>query len=404
MSLTYRKAKTTTIEPIIPEAENRSLFPINQNRIVDLTENESLIEVVSKENQPIDDFYFENDSNIDEEDENENQIEHTQFEEFEVFEDHMNILEWETESENIYNGSQVSIKNSSFYLLGFMERFNLSIACRDELLKLIQYHLPHNNKVVKSLNKLNLSLGLEKKLIHKRKFCQSCSLEVLMGPLNEQIVESCCSCSENDQKDHDHFLFMDVFDQISVLVKKHFETIQVFLNEPKRYLDLTDGEYYASIKKQNTLHVIIYSDGTPIRKTTKKKQFWPVVIGLAELPLALRESIQNKIICGKFYSAYCFYFKFKLINQFYFFIGVWYGKNKPSSDILFEAITNELSQNKSIDISRNDFNQFSITIDIYGFILDSPGRSDALFMKSHGGYFSCPYCLIPCKFSFLNIS
>ena len=59
MSLTYRKAKTTTIEPIIPEAENRSLFPINQNRIVDLTENESLIEVVSKENQPIDDFYFE---------------------------------------------------------------------------------------------------------------------------------------------------------------------------------------------------------------------------------------------------------------------------------------------------------------------------------------------------------
>ncbi len=84
---------------------------------------------------------------------------------------------------------------------------------------------------------------------------------------------------------------------------------------------------------------------------------------------------------------------YRTIN-FVIFKGVWYGKNKPTSDILFEALTNELSKNKSIKIIRQN-HQFEILIDIYGFILDSPGRSDALNMKSHGGYFCCPYCLIP---------
>ena len=218
----------------------------------------------------------------------------------------------------IYEGSHILVRNSSFLILGFMERYNLSVDCREELLKLLQYHLPLDNRVAKTINKLNLSLGLEQTKVHKKKYCQTCRLEVIYGPSNKNDLF--CSC-ENFGNDFDHFLFMDVFHQISFLVEKYIDKIDKFLNEPKDYLDLTDGDYYKSIKKQNKLHVVIYSDGTPIRKSTKKKQFWPVILGLVELPLALRESIKNKVICG-----------------------VWFGKKKPSSDILFDAITNELSQ------------------------------------------------------------
>ena len=38
--------------------------------------------------------------------------------------------------------------------------------------------------------------------------------------------------------------------------------------------------------------------GTPIRNTSNKKEFWPVILSLVELPLPLRDSIKNKIICG----------------------------------------------------------------------------------------------------------
>ena len=199
--------------------------------------------------------------------------------------------------ENIYEGSQISVKNSSFYILGFMERFNLSEVCREELLKLLQYHLPFDNKVVKTINKLNCKLKIDKLNVVKKKFCQKCRLEVIHGPSHEND-EISCNCN-NPTGDFDHFLYMDVFDQISFLVTKYYDIIRNYQNKERDYIDLIDGEYYKSIKKQDKLHVIIYSDGTPIRNTTKKKQFWPVILGLAELPLSIRDSIKNKIICGK---------------------------------------------------------------------------------------------------------
>ena len=71
------------------------------------------------------------------------------------------FFECDINSEKIYNGSHVTVKNSAYYLLGFMERFNLSEICREELLKLLQYHLPLENKVVKTINKLNSKICLE---------------------------------------------------------------------------------------------------------------------------------------------------------------------------------------------------------------------------------------------------
>lgn len=303
-------------------------------------------------------------------------------------------MEWDLNEETIYDNSHVSVKSSSFYLLAFMERFNLSEVCREELLKLLQYHLPIGNKVVKSTNKLNSVLEIEKTFVHKKIFCQTCSLEIIYGPLNFKGDEIYCNC-RSETNLFDTFLHIDVFDHISYLVDKYHDVIETNLNKAKNYIDLTDGEYYKSIKKPLTRHVIIYADGTPIRNTTTNKQFWPVVLGVAELPLSLRESVKNKIICGKIILK----IKLKNNNNTIFninIIGVWCGKKKPHSNTLFDAITTELNQHKSITISRNGY-ELNIKIDVYGFILDSPGRSDALWMKSHGGYYSCPYCFIPGK-------
>ena len=211
------------------------------------------------------------------------------------------------DTEVIYPDSHVTVKNSSFFLLAFMERFNLSEVCREELLSLVQYHLPLGNKVAKSINKLNSTIDLNKSTVFKRLFCQTCGLEVIEGPINANQAPSYCNCVIRTG-DTDSFLYMDVFDQLSFLVKKYHDNMEAQLKNSREFLDLTDGDYYSSIKRLNKRHVVIYADGTPVRKTTRKRQFWPVVIGLAELPLSLRESIKNKIICGK-KNKFIIYFK-----------------------------------------------------------------------------------------------
>ena len=87
----------------------------------------------------------------------------------------------------------------------------------------------------------------------------------------------------------------------------------------------------------------------------------------------MRESIHNKIISG-----------------------IWFGKNKPTSDILFETLINELNSinDKGIEIIRQK-NHFNISIKLYGFLADSSGRSMILNMTQFNGYYGCPLCLSP---------
>ena len=47
---------------------------------------------------------------------------------------------------------------------------------------------------------------------------------------------------------------------------------------------------------------MICSDGIAIRNSTQYTQFWPVLVGLVELPRSLRDSLKNKMICGNYKS------------------------------------------------------------------------------------------------------
>ena len=65
------------------------------------------------------------------------------------------------------------------------------------------------------------------------------------------------------------------------------------MGNKRDYMDICDGEYYQSIFRKNKLHLVVYADGTPVRKATLKKQFWPVVVGVVEFPLAPRDSMRS---------------------------------------------------------------------------------------------------------------
>ena len=116
---------------------------------------------------------------------------------------------------------------------------------------------------------------------------------------------------------------------------------------------------------------MIYADGVKPAKAFKK-ECWPVFIGLCELPRSVRDSKKNKIISG-----------------------VWIGGSKPSSDILFENLFEDLEKLNShgIEIVKKD-RRIQIKVGLYGFCGDGPSRSLALNMVEHMGYYPCYYCLI----------
>ena len=171
--------------------------------------------------------------------------------------------------------------------------------------------LPLENNLPKSFNKLKESVGMDKMILKEKRFCQNCSAEIFETSSVEMSIKSvwkCInkSCFGQDITNYDSFFFTDIKPQLYDLINSNLEIINNFTNQSREHLDLIDGTHYKKIQKANTLHLMVFSDGTPIKKSSYK-QFWPVFVGLCQLPRTLRESIRNKIISG-----------------------IWFGKKKPT--------------------------------------------------------------------------
>jgi hypothetical protein len=249
-----------------------------------------------------------------------------------------------------------------------------------ELLCLCNHLLPIGSNLPKTIHKLKQCVGIEKVVLKEKRYCQVCKSEILASNVkgSKKNDWKCNNkdCQGSNYVEFDSFFYMDIAPQLEDLVKLNFEAIKNYSNEKRQNIDLIDGLYYSALKKANTLHLMVFSDGTPIKKATYK-QFWPVFVGICELPRILRESIRNKIISG-----------------------IWFGKTKPTSDILFEPFINDLKliNKKGIKInsSRGSFDFF---VNLYGLLGDSPGRNVFINMKQYNGYYGCPFCITPGRWS-----
>jgi hypothetical protein len=135
--------------------------------------------------------------------------------------------------------------------------------------------------------------------------------------------------------------------------------------------DLIDGEFYAKIKRDKTLNLLVYDDGVKPANSFKQ-EFWPVIFTLAELPRTLRDSFRNKLIAG-----------------------IYIGNSRPTSDILFENLIEQIDSLNinGITVLKND-NSIQMKINFYGLVCDGPATSISMHMVSHSGYYPCRYCLV----------
>lgn len=133
---------------------------------------------------------------------------------------------------------------------------------------------------------------------------------------------------------------------------------------------MLDSSHYNN--NVDTINLMLYVDGLQVSKNPSRS-VWPILCGIIELPIKLRDSVKNKLIAG-----------------------IWYGFTKPTSDKLYDKLVNELKvlKKKGIKI-KVDSNEKIFFIHTYGIICDMPAKAVVTNMIGHNGYFSCPYCFIP---------
>lgn len=239
------------------------------------------------------------------------------------------------------------------------------------LLNLIHVFLPKKNNVPKSINKIYKEAGYDKKTVKEDLYCSDCN-----NVLNQEKIclNESCNVFASENKDFNSFSFVEIKDQVKSIIETYHEEIICYNGAERNFNDLCDGDYYQKIKKDNYLHLMVYTDGVELSKSSNIS-FWPVFVGLVELPKSIRDSKRNKIICG-----------------------VWYGKKKPSSNILFNRLIEEVNDMNLSGLNgkvRNNYYKFQIGL--YGFIGDTPAKAIATCMTQFNGYFGCPYCLNPGK-------
>ena len=115
-----------------------------------------------------------------------------------------------------------------------------------------------------------------------------------------------------------------------------------------------------------------YTDGVQL-VSSSSHQCWPVVLSLVEFPCIIRDSNLNKVICG-----------------------IWFGRQKPTTDVLFGQLTAQLDMinrtGLAISFQSNDFH---LSFGLYGLLADTPAKSMCMNITNFNGHFGCPYCLNP---------
>ena len=215
----------------------------------------------------------------------------------------------------IFDGSFLSEKAACLMILSYFDRFDLSIVAQEKLLELIRILLPSPNNLPKTLNKLKKTLKNEDDELSEKLFCDNCMEELSDTKICQNIN---CSNRGTLSKTINTFTYLNLRPRLTRLIKNYVDDIESYKIKRSNFKDLIDSDHYKYLNISNQLTLMVYSDGISVSKSGSQN-FWPVIVSLCELPITLRDSIKNKIVCG-----------------------VWLGKKKPSSDILFTSLIEEL--------------------------------------------------------------
>ena len=250
-------------------------------------------------------------------------------------------------SEMLFHGSTVNIQNATSIAELFCSRFNLSDECSSAMFSLIKSFLPETNKFPSAYS-------------YTKKMKNAYNEEVRI--LKKDSERSFC--------------VMNFRYQIRDIVKRNLTSI---FNYSSERLEKNDCDFNVSFipppkKEQNylTVNLILFSDGVSIKKSTLKRELWPVWIQIADLPPKLRMSQKNIVLAA-----------------------LHVGSSYPNWKELVPYLRDQL--NSSIDLARKERETVRLVFKVKLLVCDLGAKCHMLNMFKFNGYFGCHFCTAPGK-------
>ena len=167
---------------------------------------------------------------------------------------------------------------------------------------------------------------------------------------------------------------MSLKNQLRIILKKTLNYILKYKERAHHLIDIIDSQYYKKLASKGFINLLIVTDGIELCKSSSE-HFWPVILQIIELPFTMRQSISNQIL-----------------------FGVWHGSKKPSSEILFSFLGDEVNHiyQNGLYVDLDEYQQ-AIYVSLYGLGADSVAKTHILDMLGHNGHFGCHYCVVDCR-------
>ena len=245
-------------------------------------------------------------------------------------------------SDMLFEGSQISVDDATVLIDMLCSRFNFSDECSTAVHSLIKVLLPQDNKFPSAYSHI-------KKM--KKTF--------------EEEMSFLCNSSNQS------FCVLNFRYQLRNVVQRHLASIFSYTEERRQkvYSDF-NAELCPFIEKtQRPLYIslLLSSDGVNIKKSTFKKELWPVWVQIANLPPKLRMS-RNNIVLAALYV----------------------GDNHPHWNELVPLLKSEIIS--GVPLKCDDGETIQVNFKFILLVSDLGAKSHMLNMFKFNGYYGCHYC------------
>lgn len=208
-------------------------------------------------------------------------------------------------SDSIYS-SEITHKEHLLSLCAFSTKNHLSRTAFQQLLKLIDIHLPEKNLCETSVNKIKEKVGFHGSYFQCHEYCDTCGALYPNDKLIHQCTTPRCTGMRCDTKDgkSNYFVSGDMRTQLKEILEneENWNEVTSSLQRTKKdeIYDILDGRKYQELKskcKDMTVTLTMFTDGVSLFKSSKVS-LWPVYLVVNELSPYSRFLKKNMILWG----------------------------------------------------------------------------------------------------------
>lgn len=280
-------------------------------------------------------------------------------------------------SDSIYS-SEITHKEHLLSLCAFSTKNHLSRTAFQQLLKLIDIHLPEKNLCETSVNKIKEKVGFHGSYFQCHEYCDTCGALYPNDKLIHQCTTPRCTGMRCDTKDgkSNYFVSGDMRTQLKEILEneENWNEVTSSLQRTKKdeIYDILDGRKYQELKskcKDMTVTLTMFTDGVSLFKSSKVS-LWPVYLVVNELSPYSRFLKKNMILWG-----------------------LWQGQGKPKMNTFFFPFVKEMRTlyNEGLSVETIAGKQ-TIYIITNALTMDLQARACVFNMMQHNGLCACIFC------------